>query len=190
MRRAAAIAALAFLAGCTTVGPVDQPQFVPMVEQATGISPGQIALSGRVSWRSTNIDYCWFANPSLNVHIQAAYINCTKEQIQNYDNVTREEPRDGILVVTDTEMTFMDWNAATGAYVRADSISISRISVLEIHRFGLSRLFRLTLRDSKFKYYTMTITGPHGQRQDREKNDLLFDHVRTRLPKTGKVATY
>lgn len=187
---------LALLAGCTSVGPVDQPQFMPMVEKASGVPASNISISGRAMWVQTNTDFCWYANPGLNILLQTSFLKCTEDQIQNTNRIsnfpTEKAPprKEGVIVVSDTALTFLDWNEAGKDYSKSGALGIGNINTLEMHSFGQSRLIRLTVANSEYKYYTLRIVGAQGQQQDRAKNDMLFDHIKSRLGKDGKVFTY
>jgi hypothetical protein len=87
-------------------------------------------------------------------------------------------------------LTFLNWDEKADVYVKAGALPIRTISALELHKFGLSRLMRLTVPDSDFKYYTMTLMGPQGQQQDLTKNDRLFEHIKSRLAKDSRVVLY
>ena len=198
MQRNIVILSIFLLVGCTTVGPIDQPQFMPLVEKASGVPSSNIAISGRVSWAPTNTDSCWFAT-LVQLYLALPIVNCTSEQIQNsrqffalYRYDIRELPpaKEGVLIVTDTELTFLDWHEKDKLYAKASTFPIGNISTLEIYRFGLTRLVRLTVTNSDYKYYVITLMGAQGQQQDHVKSDLLFDHIKNRLAKDIKVITY
>lgn len=179
--------AIASLAACTSVGPVGEARFLPMVEKATDVPRQDIVISSRVSWVPSNLDYCWMGAPF--------FLNCTDEENENLHKMKDHRDdyparKDGVLIVTRSALIFLDWNDNTKSYAIDFSVPIKNVESLELHRFGLSRDMRVRVSSSRYVYYTLAIMGPQGQQEDKDKSERFFAYLKTQMGKNGHTVVY
>jgi len=174
------IISLLLLQACSTLGPVDTPQYMPMISKASNVSEKEVILSSRASWMNFNVDHCWTN--------EAYMINCTKEQINNGFSsqlLKGKKPNDSILVLSENSVPFLDWDSNRRQYINNTTLPVNDITTLERHQFGLSRLIRIGMNNTTKRYYIFTLMNDSAQMQDSKKADKLFSHLRQKSAANG-----
>ena len=155
--------------------------FLPMVSKASRIPETDIIMTGRASWLEFDIDHCW-----MNA-IHAS--RCTEEQKNigfSVDLMERNIERDSILVLSESSVFFLDWNPKEYAYTLNDSLFLSNIISFEVvQSIYSSRLFRMEMKNSKHKYYIITLMDSRAQIRHIEKNNQFFEYLNSYANEAG-----
>ena len=148
--------------GCSSYGPVSSQEFSQLVQTPLPSNSGKIVLSGTGSW---------FPN--------AQGFNDTRSSFL----APPIQPIPGIVVITDKELFFQQWNKKEKKYKIMLRIGFEDIESLSLDKYGLNR--RLVIQKKDYSFHTFDFTRGKGQFINGSKTEEAYSLIKQATQKNG-----
>ena len=156
------------VSSCGSFGPVNEPNYLALLEEAIGIDKDEIILNSEVNWRLMYGDQCWTNTK-----------HCSALQITNAVNplLSATHSSRSILVLEESSLFILDWDVESREYVKNTTLLIDNIISLEM--YAKRNKVRIGVIHKPSKFYII-----HTYRQ-LENTGKLFDYLKDKVEERG-----
>ncbi len=153
---------LFLLAACAALGPVSEPEFPRLVQNAVPEQDGTAILFGPGIWIPNTLGFTDTRSSGL-----------TRGQ----------EPVPGILVITDSAILILQWDKERGRFELIKRFALSGVREVRLDKYGLNR--RVVIRWQDYSVDSFSFTKSGGQLIDVHKTEEAAAWLQTNCHKSG-----